>query len=272
MSRLPKTFERLNREKRAAFITFITGGDPDFETSLKILKGLPAAGADIIELGMPFTDPSADGPSIDKAAQRALASGGSLKNTLKMVAEFRHDDQETPIVLMGYFNPVYTYGIESFSTDAAEAGVDGLIIVDLPPEEDEELRGPANTAGLDVVRLITPTSDDERIQTIVDGASGFVYYVAVAGITGAQSSTAQIAGDAVQRIKKHTDLPVAIGFGIRTQEQAREMAKVCDAAVVGSAIVETIAADLDKNGKASVETASKTLEFVKSLAAGVRSA
>lgn len=272
MSRITAKFEALKAEGRSAFVTFITAGDPNRAVSQEILNGLPAAGADIIELGMPFTDPSADGPSIDKAAQRALKAGANMQQTLEMVREFRTFDQNTPIVLMGYFNPVYAYGTEKFCTDASTAGVDGLIIVDLPPEEDEELRIPATKAGIDVVRLLTPTSHDARVQQIVKDASGFVYYVAVAGITGSNQSTGTVAGAAVARIKKFTNLPVAIGFGIRTPDQAREMAGVCDAAVVGSAIVETIVAGLDKDGIPSVDTAANTLEFVKSLADGVRSA
>lgn len=275
MSRLKKKFDALKQlgqkqESQTAFIPFITAGDPDRAVSQAILEGLPAAGADIIELGMPFTDPSADGPSIDKAAQRALAAGATMQQTLDMVTEFRKNDTSTPIILMGYFNPVYAYGLEKFCKDAALAGVDGLIIVDLPPEEDAELRLPAKQHGLDMIRLITPTSDDARIKLITSEASGFVYYVAVAGITGAKSSTADMAGEAVQRIKQHSDLPVAVGFGIRTPEQARAMAAVCDATVVGSAIVETLAATLDEHDQPRVNTAKETLAFVKTLSDGIK--
>lgn len=271
MSRLKSCFEELAAEKRAAFVTFVTASDPDFDTSLEIVCGLPEAGADIIELGMPFTDPSADGPSIDRAAQRALKAGGSMRKTLEMVRLFRDRNNKTPIVLMGYFNPIHAYGIDRFSADAAAAGVDGLIIVDLPPEEDEELRLPANAAGIDVIRLATPTSDDARLPTVLDGASGFVYYVAVAGVTGGKSATADDIGTAVQRIKSHTDLPVAVGFGIRTPKQAADVAAVADGAVVGSAIVSLIENGLDKDHKPEEGMSKEVLNFVKTLADGVRS-
>ena len=272
MSRLTACFDRLRAENRAAFITFVTACDPDFDTSLEIVTGMPDAGADIIELGMPFTDPSADGPAIDRAAQRALAAGGSMVKTLEIVRRFRAGNDSTPIVLMGYFNPVYAYGIERFCADAAQAGADGLIIVDLPPEEDEELRIPANKAGIDVIRLATPTSDDERLPTILSGASGFVYYVAVAGVTGGKSATAGDIGAAVKRIKAHTDLPVAVGFGIRTPEQAAAVASTADAAVVGSAIVSLIEGGLDDNDKPKTGMSKDVLAFTRELADGVRSA
>jgi tryptophan synthase alpha chain len=272
MSRLTACFDRLRTENRAAFITFVTACDPDFDTSLEIVTGMPDAGADIIELGMPFTDPSADGPAIDRAAQRALAAGGSMNNTLEIVRRFRAGNNNTPIVLMGYFNPVYDYGIERFCADAADAGADGLIIVDLPPEEDEELRLPANKAGIDVIRLATPTSDDERLPTILSGASGFVYYVAVAGVTGGKSATADDIGAAVGRIKSHTDLPVAVGFGIRTPEQAEAVASVADAAVVGSAIVSLIEGGLDDDNKPKTGMSKDVLAFTRELADGVRKA
>lgn len=270
MSRLTPRFQALRAENRAAFVTFITAGDPSYDTSLEILKGLPGAGADIIELGMPFTDPSADGPAIDKAAQRALKAGANMHKTLDMVRSFREDDDETPIVLMGYFNPVYAYGVERFCEDAASAGVDGLIVVDLPPEEDAELLAPANANNIDVVRLATPTSDDARLPAILDGASGFVYYVAVAGVTGGKSATADDIGHAVARIKRHTDLPVAVGFGIRTPEQAADVAARADAAVVGSAIVSMIETGVDA-GEPEGEMVQKVLNFAQSLANGVRS-
>lgn len=274
MSRLSTCFETLAAEKRSAFVTFVTAGDPTHEVSTRIVKGLPAAGADIIELGMPFTDPSADGPSIDRAAQRALANGATMKRTLDIVQAFRKDDNTTPIVLMGYFNPLYAYGIDRFCADAAQAGVDGLIIVDLPPEEDEELRLPANAAGIDVIRLATPTSDDQRLPTILEGASGFVYYVAVAGVTGGKSATADDIEAAVTRIKAHTDLPVAVGFGIRTPAQAEAMARVADGAVVGSAIVSMIENGLDdahlpKDGSGDT-LIKEVLDFTAKLADGVR--
>ncbi|GHF16733.1 tryptophan synthase alpha chain [Kordiimonas sediminis] len=272
MSRLQSTFENLRAEGRAAFVTFVTAGDPDQKTAQDLLNGLPAAGADIIELGMPFTDPSADGPAIDKAAQRALASGASMDRTLELVAAFRKDGHETPIVLMGYFNPIYAYGIDRFVTDAEAAGVDGLIVVDLPPEEDEELRLPANAHGIDLIRLATPTSDDTRLETIVNGASGFIYYVAVAGVTGGKSATADDIGAAVKRIKAHTDLPVAVGFGIKTPEQAKAVAHVADGAVVGSAIVSMIENGLDAIGKPEAGLVKKILGFVNALASGVHAA
>ncbi len=272
MSRLEARFNHLAEENRAAFVSYIQAGDPGYSASLDILKGLPAAGADIIELGMPFTDPSADGPSIDKSAQRALKGGASVIKTLQMVREFRKEELETPIVLMGYFNPIYAYGIQKFVEDAAQVGVDGLIVVDLPPEEDEELRVPATEAGISVIRLATPTSDDVRLPTIIDGASGFVYYVAVAGVTGQKSADADEIGSAVARIKKHTDLPIAVGFGIRTPEQAKAVAAVADAAVVGSAIVEQIEAGLDENGNPVPEMVKNVLGFTATLADGVKSA
>lgn len=270
MSRLTPCFEALKAENRAAFVTFITAGDPDYDTSLEILMGLPGAGADIIELGMPFTDPSADGPAIDKAAQRAIANGATTARTLKMVSRFRENNQTTPIVLMGYFNPIYAYGIEQFCADAAKAGVDGLIIVDLPPEEDAELLVPANEKNIDVIRLATPTSDDHRLSTIVNGASGFVYYVAVAGVTGGKSATADDIGSAVRRIKRHTDLPVAVGFGIRTPEQAAAVAACADAAVVGTAIVSLVEQGLEKKTP-KANMIEDILNFTQSLANGVRS-
>jgi tryptophan synthase alpha chain len=270
MSRLKACFENLRAENRAAFVTYIQAGDPNRKVSTEILLGLPNAGADIIELGMPFTDPAADGPAIDKAAQRALASGASTKQTFEMVREFRAQDETTPIVLMGYFNPVHHYGTERFCNDAAAAGVDGMIIVDLPPEEDEELRTPANAAGIDVIRLATPTSDAKRLPKVLEGASGFVYYVAVAGVTGGKSATADDIGDAVTHIKSHTDLPVAVGFGIRTPEQAADVAARADGAVVGSAIVEMIAAGINEDGSVKAGTAQEVLDFTRKLADGVR--
>jgi len=270
MSRLQARFEALKAENRAAFVTYIQAGDPNREVSSAVLNGLPVAGADIIELGMPFTDPAADGPSIDKAAQRALKAGASTRQTFEMVRKFRIHDDKTPIVLMGYYNPVYHYGTEAFCNDAADAGVDGMIIVDLPPEEDAELRMPANKAGIDVIRLATPTSDAKRLPAILNGASGFIYYVAVAGVTGGKSATADDIGAAVTHIKSYTDLPVAVGFGIRTPEQAADVAARADGAVVGSAIVEMIAAGIMEDGSVKDTTAQEVLDFTRKLADGVR--
>ncbi len=270
MSRLSTKFNALQAENRAAFVTFITAGDPTYDTSLELLKGMPKAGADIVELGMPFTDPSADGPSIDKAAQRALGNGATTIRTLEMVREFRKDNDTTPIVLMGYFNPIYHYGVERFSHDAAAAGVDGLIIVDLPPEEDAELRIPATKAGIDLVRLATPTSDDTRLKTIVSGASGFIYYVAVAGVTGGKSASEDMIVNAMTRLKSQTSLPIAVGFGIRTPSQAAVIARHADGAVVGSAIIDEIANRLDESGNPLEGLVPEVLEFVTALADGVK--
>ncbi len=270
MSRLKPCFDALKAEGRSAFVTYVQAGDPNLQTSTEVFKGLPSAGADIIELGMPFTDPAADGPAIDRAAQRALKAGATMKQTLAMVREFRTGNDSTPIILMGYFNPVYAYGIDRFCADASDAGVDGLIVVDLPPEEDEELRVPANAAGIDIIRLATPTSDENRLPAVLDGASGFVYYVAVAGVTGGKSATADDIGAAVKRIKSHTDLPVAVGFGIRTPEQAAAVAAIADAAVVGSAIVDLIEAGANEDGSAKDGTVKEVLDFTRKLADGVR--
>jgi len=272
MSRLKARFEALKAENRAAFVTYIQAGDPSREISAAVLGGLPNAGADIIELGMPFTDPAADGPAIDQAAQRALKAGASTSQTFSMVKEFREDDNETPIVLMGYFNPVYHYGIEAFCRDAANAGVDGLIIVDLPPEEDAEIRQPAKKAGIDVIRLATPTTDEARLPTVLAGASGFIYYVAVAGITGGKSATADDIGEAVNRIKTHTNLPVAVGFGIRTAEQAAAVAARADGAVVGTAIVDIIARGFGADVRSKTDPTEEVLDFTRELADAIRAA
>jgi len=272
VSRLQARFEALKSEGRGGLVTFVTAGDPAFDVSSELLAGLPGAGADIIELGMPFTDPKADGPSIELASGRALAGGQEMSKTLAMVTTFRQVDADTPIVLMGYYNPIYNYGLEEFARDAAGAGVDGLIIVDLPPEEEDEFSVFSKAAGIDIVRLIAPTSTDDRIGTLVENASGFVYYVSVRGITGTRSATADEIAQNVARIRKQTDLPVAVGFGIRTPEQAAEVATVSDAAVVGSAIVEHVAAGLDGNGKPSAGLVSDTLAFVSDLSAAVRNA
>jgi tryptophan synthase alpha chain len=241
MSRLHNRFAELKQENRAALVTFITAGDPDYETSLQILKGLPDAGADVIELGMPFTDPMADGPAIQLANIRALGAKQTLAKTLQMVREFRAGNQSTPLVLMGYYNPIFVYGVERFIADAKAAGVDGLIVVDLPPEHNDELCEPAQSAGIDFIRLTTPTTDDDRLPTVLAGSSGFVYYVSVAGVTGAGAATLDHVEQAVARLRRHTDLPLCIGFGIRTPEHAAEVAKRAEGAVVGSALIDKIA-------------------------------
>ena len=270
--RIKRRFEALAKDNRAGLVTFVTAGDPDLGTSEAIIRGLPAAGADVIELGMPFTDPMADGPAVQLSSLRALGAGQTQRRTLDMVSRFREQDNETPIVLMGYYNPIYIYGVEQFVNDAADAGVDGLIIVDVPPEEDAELRVPAAEAGIDFVRLATPTSDDARLPLLMEAASGFVYYVSITGITGTQSAETSNIADAVARIRRFTDLPVAVGFGVKTPEQAAEIARVADAAVVGSAIVQRIA-DAPKGGEGnSSDLVESVLGFVRELAAGVHQA
>ena len=271
-TRLDNTFKQLGESNSKAFVAFVSAGDPDPVTSLKIMHGLPGAGADIIELGMPFTDPMADGPSIQASSQRALKAGMTLKCTLDMVRQFRTDNDETPIVLMGYYNPVYIYGVDAFIHDAKQAGVDGLIIVDLPPEEDEELCIPALNAGLNFIRLATPTTDDARLPEVLANTSGFVYYVSITGITGSASPERNVVEEAVARVKRHTDLPVAVGFGIRTAEQAEAIASVADGAVVGSALVDVIAESLDSHGRSSPETVTETLKKAQELADGVKRA
>jgi len=254
-----------------ALVTFITAGDPDYATSLEILRGLPAAGADVIEIGMPFTDPMADGPAIQASSQRALKAGHKMDMTLEMVREFRKEDQDTPIVLMGYYNPIYFRGAERFVAEAAEAGVDGLIVVDLPPEADNELCLPARAAGLNFIRLAAPTTDDARLPAVLANTSGFVYYVSITGITGTRTpDTGEVAAN-VARIKSHTPLPVAVGFGVKTPEQAAAIGAVADGVVVGSAIVRAIADSLDENGRATDATAPEVFSLVQQLAAGVRS-
>jgi tryptophan synthase alpha chain len=271
-TRLDKRFSRLKAEGRAAFVTFITAGDPDAELSFSVLKGLPGAGADVIELGMPFTDPMADGPAIQASSQRALRSGSTMLKTLELVRRFRETDNETPIVLMGYYNPIYHMGVETFLTRACEAGVDGLIVVDLPPEEDDELCVPALKAGLNFIRLATPTTDDKRLPAVLANTSGFVYYVSITGITGSASPEARNVAESVARIKRHTSLPVAVGFGIKTPEQAADIARAADGAVVGSAIVDAIAREIDANGAIKSGAAERVLAFVRSLADGVHHA
>jgi tryptophan synthase alpha chain len=268
--RLSRRFEALKAEGRGGLVTFITAGDPDYEMSRQIVLGLPEAGADVIELGMPFSDPMADGPAIQAASLRALKSGMKLAKVLQMVRDFRAADDDTPIVLMGYYNPIYSYGVERFLTDARGAGVDGLIVVDLPPEEDEELCLPALKAGLNFIRLATPTTDDRRLPAVLANTSGFVYYVSVMGITGTKSATGEAVKAAVERLRRHTDLPIGVGFGIRTPEQARSVASVANAAVVGSAIVDRIAGGLNEDGNPSPDLAKTVLDYVSELAAGVR--
>jgi len=271
-TRIDKRFAALKREGRAALVTFITAGDPDTETSLAIVKALPAAGADVIELGMPFTDPMADGPAVQAAGVRALHAGQTMRKTLAMVREFRERDDTTPIVLMGYYNPIYIYGVETFLADAKAAGIDGLIVVDLPPEEDEELCLPALKAGLNFIRLATPTTDDKRLPAVLANTSGFVYYVSITGITGAAAADPAKVKDAVARIKRHTKLPVAVGFGVRNADQARAIAEGADGVVVGSALVEALRQSLDEPGGATATTVKAVTDLVTQLAAGVRSA
>ncbi len=270
--RIEARFAELATAGRAAFIPFIMAADPTVEASLDILKGLPAAGADLIELGVMFSDPMADGPVIQAAGLRAKAGGSSVRQTLALVRAFREDDDTTPIILMGYYNPIYIYGVDAFLKDAKDAGVDGLIVVDLPPEEDSELCLPALAAGMHFVRLATPTTDDQRLPTVLAHTSGFLYYVSIAGITGTASATEDAIHAAVVRLKNHTDLPVAVGFGIKTPEQAAAVARVADAAVVGSAIVQTIADNLDDNGQPTAQLVDNVLDYTRSLADGVRSA
>jgi tryptophan synthase alpha chain len=271
-TRIDARFAQLKKENRSAFVTFLMAGDPDPETSLQVIKALPKAGADIIEIGMPFTDPMADGPSIQAAGLRALKAGMTLKKTLTLVSEFRKGDDATPLVLMGYYNPIYIYGVDKFLRDAKSAGVDGLIVVDLPPEEDSELCVPAMKAGLNFIRLATPTTDDKRLPAVLANTSGFVYYVSVTGITGSASADSSVVGEAVARIKRHTALPVCVGFGIRTSEAARAIAANADGAVVGSALVDALRGSLDSNGKATAKTVSAVAELATALSAGVRAA
>ena len=270
-TRIEDRFRALKEEGRPAFVTFVMAGDPDHETALEIARALPAAGADIIELGMPFSDPMADGPAIQKAGLRALQAGASLKKTLSLVRAFREGDQTTPIVLMGYFNPIYIYGVEAFVADALEAGVDGLIVVDLPPEMDDELCLPALDKGLNFIRLATPTTDDKRLPAVLKNTSGFVYYVSITGITGSAAPDADKVAAAVGRIKNHTDLPVCVGFGVTSADQAREIGKGADGVVVGSAIVKAIEQSLE-NGRATDRTVSDVRDLVGEIAGGVRAA
>ncbi len=271
-TRIDRRFAALRAERRAALVTFTMAGDPDLDTALAILKALPAAGADVIELGMPFTDPMADGPAIQAAGLRALHAGQTVKRTLALVRDFRRGDDATPVVLMGYYNPIYVYGPERFLADAKAAGVDGLIVVDLPPEEDAELCLPALKAGLNFIRLATPTTDDRRLPAVLKNTSGFVYYVSITGITGSAAPDPGKVKEAVARIKRHTKLPVCVGFGVRTAEQARAIAQTGDGVVVGSALVEAVRQSLDANGKATKATVASVTELVLALADGVRGA
>jgi tryptophan synthase alpha chain len=270
-TRIDQTFAALKQEGRAALVTFITAGDPDYATSLKILAGLPKAGADVIELGMPFTDPMADGPAIQAGGLRALAAGQTMKKTLQLVKDFRKNNKTTPIVLMGYYNPIYVYGVETFLIDIKKAGVDGLIVVDLPPEEDDELCIPALAAGLNFLRLTTPTTDDKRAPAVFKHTSGFVYYVSVLGITGTKAPDLKSVKQNVERLKKHTTLPICVGFGVKSAEQARTIAKTADGVVVGSALVSAVAASLSKHGKPTAKTPGAVHRLVAEIAKGVRS-
>jgi tryptophan synthase alpha chain len=271
-SRIDQRFAELKRDGRAGLVTFTMAGDPDTKTSLEILKALPKAGADVIELGMPFTDPMADGPAVQAGGLRALNAGQTMVKTLAMIRAFRKDDDTTPIVLMGYYNPIYIYGVEKFLADAKSAGIDGLIVVDLPPEEDEELCLPALKAGLNFIRLATPTTDDKRLPAVLANTSGFVYYVSITGITGSAAPDAVKVHAAVTRIKRHTKLPVAVGFGVRTAKQARAIAEGAEGVVVGSALVNALKDSLDKNGKATARTVKAVTSLVAELAKGVRGA
>jgi tryptophan synthase alpha chain len=268
-TRLSARFARCRTEKRAALVTFVTAGDPDHATSLAIVKALPGAGADIIELGMPFTDPMADGPAVQAAGLRALKGGETLRKTLGLVRAFREEDAVTPIILMGYYNPIYVLGVERFLAEAKSTGVDGLIVVDLPPEEDDELCLPAARAGLDFIRLATPTTDDKRLPKVLRNTAGFVYYVSITGVTGAATPDFGAVAAAVSRIKRHTALPVAVGFGVKTPDHAAAVASCADAVVVGSSIVEAVRFSLDAQGRAGDDTVAAVARLVHGLAEGV---
>ena len=271
-ARMDKRFADLKAEGRPALVTYFMGGDPDYDTSLGIMKALPGAGADIIELGMPFSDPMADGPAIQLAGQRALKGGQTLKKTLKLAADFRKTDTDTPIVMMGYYNPIYVYGVETFLDDAIAAGIDGLIVVDLPPEMDDELCIPAIRKGINFIRLATPTTDDKRLPTVLKNTSGFVYYVSMNGITGSALPDPSLVSGAVKRIKGHTDLPVCVGFGVKTADHAKVIGSSADGVVVGTAIVNQVATSLTKDGKATADTVQAVATLVRGLSTGTRSA
>lgn len=268
-TRINQTFQQAEKDNRPVFVTYMMAGDPDYETSLNIMKALPDAGSDIIELGMPFSDPMADGPTIQAAGIRALRAGQTLNKTLELVSEFRKTNQHTPIVLMGYYNPIYVHGVDKFLSDAKKADIDGLIIVDLPPEMDEELCIPAVKAGINFIRLATPTTDDKRLPKVLENTSGFVYYVSMTGITGQALPDTDIVAKAVKNIKKHTSLPIAVGFGIKTRQQAAKIGRAADGVVVGSAIVNAIASTLDENGHAKGDAVKAASDLVKQLSAGV---
>ena len=270
-TRIDQRFADLKKEGRAALVTFLAAGDPDYATSLAIIKGLPKAGADIIEFGMPFTDPMADGPAIQEAGLRALKSGQTLVKTLALVCDFRQDDDATPVVLMGYYNPIYIYGVERFLKEAKAAGVDGLIIVDLPPEEDDELCLPALAAGLAFIRLATPTTDDRRLPAVLANTAGFVYYVSITGITGAATPDFARVSDAVARIKRHTALPVVVGFGVKTGAHAAAIAQGANGVAVGTALVNAVQGSLDAESRATSKTVESVVKLVQELAVGVRS-
>ena len=271
-TRIGRRFQALREEGRSGLVTFLTAGDPDPDTALEIFKGLPAAGADLIEVGVPFSDPMADGPAIQASSLRALKAGMTLSKTLDAVRAFREEDDDTPIIFMGYYNPFYIYGVDKFLEDAKGAGVDGFIVVDLPPEEEGEFCLPTTVAGMDFIYLTAPTTTDQRLPRVLKNASGFVYFVSITGITGTRSANTDAVAGHVARIRNVTDLPVAVGFGIKTPEQVAEIAGIADAAVVGSALVNIIAENLDANDKPAVDTADKVLSLVSELAKGVRSA
>ena len=272
MSRIAARFAALKAEGRGALIPFLEAWDPDAATSMAILRGMPGAGADLIEIGCPFTDPMADGPIIQRASQRALKAGGTLAKALAMVREFRGEDTRTPVILMGYLNPILSYGTERFCVDAAAAGVDGLIVVDLPTEEADMLVPFATANGLDIIRLVAPTTDEQRLPLVLNGSSGFVYYVSITGITGTRSASLSDLQSALPKVRAHTDLPIAIGFGVRTPAQAAEAVQVADAAVVASALIETLAASLDADGRPAPDSAQRVLAQVRGLADAVRAA
>ena len=270
-TRIDTRFAELKSEGRPGLVTFVMAGDPDHETSLEIVKALPAAGADLIEIGMPFSDHMADGPAIQLAGQRALKGGETLRKTLSLVREFRKGDKNTPVVLMGYYNPIYIMGVDVFLKKAKSAGVDGLIVVDLPPEADDELCIPAQAAGINFIRLATPTTDDKRLPTVLNNTSGFVYYVSITGITGAAAPDPKVVAKSVAHIKAKTDLPIAVGFGVKTAEHAAAIGKAADGVVVGTAIVSAVEKSLDRKGKATAKTVKAVAKLVKQLAKGVRS-
>ena len=272
MSRIAARFAALKAEGRGALMPFLEAGDPDLATSLEILRGMPGAGADLIEIGCPFTDPMADGPTVQRAAIRALDHGARMTTTLQMVRDFRVDDSATPVVLMGYLNPILSYGPERFCVDAAAAGVDGLIVVDLPSEEADLLLPLATAQGIDIIRLVAPTTDDARRPQVLEGSSGFVYYVSITGITGTRTGSVAELQAAIPRIRRVTDLPIAIGFGVRTPDQAANAVRVADGAVVASALIDTLAASLDDQGRAGPDTVTKVLDQVRALAAAVHDA